>query len=92
MHNIVDINNIENHSYEKLMKRTNVWIAYARYVVDQKWVPKLKENNKPVPENIKEKLTFCNPNYGAELLWIQSVQRQHFSEIFTLLEKPRAKV
>ena len=92
VHNIVDINKIENHSYEKLMARTNTWISFARYFVDQKWVPKLKENNKTVPTNIKEKLSFCNPNLGAELLWIQSIQRQYFSEIFTLLEKPRAKV
>ena len=92
VHNIIDINNIENHSYEKLMARTNIWISFARFYIDQKWIPKLKENNKQIPQNIKEKLAFCNPEYGAELLWIQSVQRQHFGEIFTLLEKPRAKV
>jgi hypothetical protein len=92
IHNIIDINNITNHSYEKLMSQTNIWINFARYFVDQKWIPKLKEKNKSIPENIKSKLEFCDPEYGAELLWIQSVQRQHFGEIFELLEKPRAKV
>ena len=95
IHNLIDINNIPNHSYETLMSRTNTWINFARYIIDRKWdkidkkwVPKLKA----VPENIKSKLDFCDPEFGAELLWIQSIQRQHFGEVFTLLEKPRAKV
>lgn len=92
IHNLVDISKTENHSYDKLMAKTNIWISFARYFVDQKWIPKLQEKNISVPNSIKEKLSFCNPNFGAELLWVQSIQNQHFSEIFTLLKNPKAKV
>ena len=86
----IDINKTENHNYDTLMAKTNIWISFARYFVDQKWIPKLQEKNKMVPNNIKEKLTFCDHNFGAELLWIQSIQKQNFSELFALLKNPRA--
>ena len=92
IHNIVDINKTENHDYDKLMAKTNIWISFARYFVDRKWIPKLQEKNKPIPTHIKEKLTFMESNFGAELLWIQSIQKQYFGELFTLLKKPKAKV
>ena len=92
IHNIIDINKTENQEYDKLMSKTNIWISFARYFIDQKWVPKLREKNQPISSTIKEKLTFCDPNFGAELLWIQSIQKQHFNELFALIKNPKAKV
>ena len=92
IHNIVDINKIKNHDYDKLMATTNIWISFARYFIDQKYLPKLKEKNKTIPEKLKEKLSFMDPNTGPELLWLQSIQKRYFKEIFILLNKPKAKV
>ena len=91
IHNIIDINRVENHSYSRLMQHTTHYLGLATGFVGQDLMPKLREKNKPVPAFMK-KLDFYNKEYGPELLWIQSVQRRYFGEIFKLLEKPKAKV
>ena len=91
IHNIIDINQIPNHSYSVLMQKTSQYIGLATGFVGQDYFPKMKEKNKPLPEYVK-KLDFYNKEYGPELLWIQSVQRKYFGEIFQLLKNPRSKV
>ena len=77
-------------SYDYLMFRTELFRGLGSWVVE-KWKKGCQARNHPVSEKfLSEKLSFCNEN--AEVLWIQAVQRKYFSEVFLLLENPKARV
>ena len=92
IHNLIDINRIKNYDYDKLMAKTNIWLSFARYFVNKLWRPKLEAKNKIVPKYLEDKLQILNSNSGAELLWIQSVQKIHFSDIFSYFKNNKAKI
>ena len=81
---------LKGASYDFLMYRTELCRKLGCNIV-QRWSDSRLAKNKPVSEEfISEKLSFCTET--AEVLWIQAVQRKYFSEVFLLLENPKARV
>ena len=81
---------LKGASYDFLMFRTELFRKLGCGIVE-KWKRWREAKNKPIPKNFfSEKLSFCSEN--AENLWIQAVQRKYFSEVFLLLENPKARV
>ena len=89
---IVDISSLKRGDYDSLMEITENCRTFLKKYIE-KWKKCLKTQKKPVPQKwIDEKLTFCSESFNAEILWIQAVQQKYFSEIFLVLENPKAKV
>ena len=52
----------------------------------------MEAKNKVVPKYLEDKLQIFDSNSGAELLWIQSVQKIHFPDIFSYFKNNKAKI
>ena len=87
---LLDVSNLKKSSYDHLMLVSEAVRKLGCGVVE-KWKKRREIQNKPVSEKfVSEKLSFCKEN--AEILWIQATQRKYFSEVFQLIENPKARV
>ena len=81
---------LKGSTYDYLMFKTEVIRSFGCWIVE-KWKKARELKNMPVSADfVSEKLSFCNEN--PEIMWIQAVQRKYFSEVFQLLENPKARV
>lgn len=85
---VIDMSSVKKSDYDSVMELSEC----VRKCVE-KWKIYRKTRRGAVPKKGAAVKNMMGSSFvSAEVMWIQSIQKRYFSEIFLLLEKPKAKV